>query len=978
MPFIASTETRAWLESHGLGGLIRILDTPAHPNAAHVARQIHPDTITNNMVRATLGLRRGGDHEVEIPPTETLEAYFGTYSVTGKAYRTYGGPDKAFGEIARVLMEYAFVHANPTSMPKNKAAIIIGAVEGRRIDWGILIGEGLRAAVSSFQAGKKMVSVLPHFLAILYPSSSPPLSPPRTISPSQPRQLRRENTILHQAPSEEPPRAAPPVPTADPASEPLRQPSVTRTRRLPTSCPAWDEDAPEAEATGKALTLTPLLQAPPPPPSPRHTAQADEEDRQRKRKIREGRDGPGQPSKRRRLIRKIPDQATETPRPEATGTGDGTLALVPVETSLNQGKIEQGRASEISEDEVLGYKDLPAEAYEFSALLRLGTAYEIIDFLARAQVAAAARMAAEHAEAQMIQRALTGDIDPSEDRALQALGRKKRTTNATHLMEIPELNTALVEAYRELDRTTRAAKDLARRIKRAQQQAKVATELWQAAEQKLAAAAPAHSPRAPPDQATLGYDPTPPPPSSSAQTHHEADAQPHLVATKEAGTMTDSGGVTAQPPPQLRHAATQTTRSAGHSVATQTGPPLRDYRAELKAEITRNERLEKRLRETISQLQEKAAAREAEFKTYAENMAQERQDALNRAREHALTLETMLTKTTQDHAAVVKEKDREVRTLRAALDDIKEQQQRTVERHAAREQEFSHEKESLLTQYRDALNLSDEMVQRYRQTCLEKDDIQNEFIKLQEQVVRTLETENAAATELKEKYERALDVTRTEARLRHLSVELTLAKYKEEAEQAKAELGMRQPGVNELRLRTLVDRQRQHFTTTVQAAIGRAGEEWAAQAAELHILRADAENRRKEGRGFYKMDEASIQTLRADLTEDYHALVRSQTAAIEQLLEELNDEEMRFRIEAEAYAQEDLGGGIASPARPSPETTHITTAAARPADTAEGPPEPTNDTSNGAAGPTSPTITPSEQPTTTTDPETILSILEEE
>ena len=54
-------------------------------------------------------------------------------------------------------------------------------------------------------------------------------------------------------------------------------------------------------------------------------------------------------------------------------------------------------------------------------------------------------------------------------------------------MEVAELNTALIEAYRDLDRTTWAAKDMARRIKTAQQQAKIATELWHAAEWKLAA-----------------------------------------------------------------------------------------------------------------------------------------------------------------------------------------------------------------------------------------------------------------------------------------------------------------------------------------------------------------------------------------------------------------------------------------------------------------------------------------------------------
>ena len=70
--------------------------------------------------------------------------------------------------------------------------------------------------------------------------------------------------------------------------------------------------------------------------------------------------------------------------------------MILVGASSQIGKIEHGQTIQISEDEVLGYKDLPAEAYEFSAL-RLGTTYELMDFLARAQVVAAARMAEEHA-----------------------------------------------------------------------------------------------------------------------------------------------------------------------------------------------------------------------------------------------------------------------------------------------------------------------------------------------------------------------------------------------------------------------------------------------------------------------------------------------------------------------------------------------------------------------------------------------------
>ena len=123
------------------------------------------------------------------------------------------------------------------------------------------------------------------------------------------------------------------------------------------------------------------------------------------------------------------------------------------------------KTTQISEDEVLGYKDLPAEAYEFSALLRLSTTFELMDFLARAQVAVAARMAEEHVESKMIQRALMGELEPKDDRALQKIGRKKQAKNTALLIEVPELNTALIEAYRDLDRTTGAAKDLARCIK---------------------------------------------------------------------------------------------------------------------------------------------------------------------------------------------------------------------------------------------------------------------------------------------------------------------------------------------------------------------------------------------------------------------------------------------------------------------------------------------------------------------------------
>ena len=50
------------------------------------------------------------------------------------------------------------------------------------------------------------------------------------------------------------------------------------------------------------------------------------------------------------------------------------------------------------------------------------------------------------------------------------------------------------------------------------------------------------------------------------------------------------------------------------------------------------------------------------------------------------------------------------------------------------------------------------------------------------------------------------------------------------------------------------------------------------------------ENRQKEGQGFYKMDDNSIQMVRECLTEDFHALAKSHTKAIGWLLKEFNDD----------------------------------------------------------------------------------------
>ena len=64
------------------------------------------------------------------------------------------------------------------------------------------------------------------------------------------------------------------------------------------------------------------------------------------------------------------------------------------------------------------------------------------------------------------------------------------------------------------------------------------------------------------------------------------------------------------------------------------------------------------------------------------------------------------------------------------------------------------------------------------------------------------------------------------------------------------------------RIRSMVTMWRNRTKTSVDDCSVELWMQWSQQAAELQTLRADAENRKKVGDNFYKMDEESIVTIR--------------------------------------------------------------------------------------------------------------------
>ena len=95
-----SEEARQWMIENGLEGLLRIADAPPHAEPEQAAATIDLSEVTEGAVQALTGIKAGGLQTIENPSNQILFEYFGEYSISSKAYRTQGGQNLLFGEVA--------------------------------------------------------------------------------------------------------------------------------------------------------------------------------------------------------------------------------------------------------------------------------------------------------------------------------------------------------------------------------------------------------------------------------------------------------------------------------------------------------------------------------------------------------------------------------------------------------------------------------------------------------------------------------------------------------------------------------------------------------------------------------------------------------------------------------------------------------------------------------------------------------------
>mgnify|MGYP000040536942 CR=1 FL=1 len=161
---------------------------------------------------------------------------------------------------------------------------------------------------------------------------------------------------------------------------------------------------------------------------------------------------------------------------------------IPQSQSTLTRNMERSKGIPTLDNVMMAYPEMPAIAHEFTTLLRLqfSTSFKIMEFLALQQIKFSQCMAKEHVERQMIKRALTGVVETEDERGLGKIGRMRNADEGYVRIELPPLNTTLVEVHRELATVWVGAKDMVCKNKTAKKAEKYANQQLEEAQKTIA------------------------------------------------------------------------------------------------------------------------------------------------------------------------------------------------------------------------------------------------------------------------------------------------------------------------------------------------------------------------------------------------------------------------------------------------------------------------------------------------------------
>ena len=98
--------------------------------------------------------------------------------------------------------------------------------------------------------------------------------------------------------------------------------------------------------------------------------------------------------------------------------------------------------------------------------------------------------------------------------------------------------------------------------------------------------------------------------------------------------------------------------------------------------------------------------------------------------------------------------------------------------------------------------------------------------------------------------------------------------------------------MGEEKIKAILNRHKLNILKLVSDSLDRGWKTWLAQATELQILRADKDNRKTQGLGFFKMIEEAISTVHEDIARDLYDMAASHREEIIRLMHEFDKHEI--------------------------------------------------------------------------------------
>jgi hypothetical protein len=827
-----SEGARQWMMENGLGGLLRVADAPPHKEPEQAAAAVDITEVTEGAVQALTGIKEGGLQTIELPSSQILFEYFGEYSLSSKAYRTQGGENLLFGEVARALMEYGFVNPRPPAIAKYRAAIVIATFEGLQMDWLHFITEGLKEAIKHLVEGKKPWAGISQWLTVLVPPTSPIKHKKRSRQETTPKKITKRRRILEKhtpgwTQEEEAPRGegSSRQTREDGSSRQQREEGSTRQQREEGSSRQPQKPATKTKTAGKGkekqakqiskgqTAEEPVALEPEPEPVsvkepvvvPTEEAETEEDESEpllrqpprRGKEKRAKRPAPTVDETQQRAKGPPPETGTEATRDEGP-SAPKTAAPEPTAADLEEQRKEQApeREKRPEKQPELGSGSTPAHTDQGS------TKSQWLRWLSEQ---------------------LSGVADQMEKEEEQ---REEVTRNATQEMVL--LRSQLQELQGELTRAkarSRQAEDVTEPVGTSGKQAETETE-------------------------------------EALQTGPETEK---LIATLKEEL-------------EAQEALRENERKQRKLVE--------DDRRRMEEGLRRSKATNDRLQEENGKLQkEKDRLRrrvEQEIERLQEELRQQK-DRDDRLRAQA---NRRLKQKTEDF-------DRLCKDYKQAMSDSKNQAA-NYDRQIEKLKEQLKETRLELSKAREEVSTGKTLVseQRKELEVLRQEKLEITKSRYEEKQQSTFEISKWRSTCEKQKadYE-------TQAQLMADIIKRIRKEKQEASAQAKAGVG---------RIKLIMS----SWSTRAQASINESTEklwrEWSQQAAELQILRADAENRKKTGDGFYKMDEESIVNIREELSEDFYALAEEHLKEIRGLVERLDDGQLATQLELEGYEKDRL------------------------------------------------------------------------